>query len=393
MLPDHPSRYVPVHPEKSNDQRTAGQRDRDRILYTSAFRRLAQVTQVVSSGEGHIFHNRMTHTLEVAQVARRFAEHFVAQEVEKIAKYGKKDVGYFVNPDIVEAASLAHDLGHPPFGHCAEEELNSLLQVNQQGDGFEGNAQSFRIVTKLASRRGIFRGLNLCLATLNAILKYPWPHGESPPIRKQKWGFYSSERVDFDKARALIKRNKEYRTVEAEIMDWADDVAYSVHDMEDFYRAGMIPLDRLCRSPEELELFLEGVIIRREAAKRPLGFSKEQARSAFKRILGENPAHLYELTRPYSGSHFDRSRLRAFTSSLIDRYIRGKDPETKAKNRKAPFTLREPDSENRIKRDVPMDHEVKILKELVSHYVFNDPSLVEQQHGQRGWLERSLIST
>src|SRR6478735_6506893 len=109
-------------PANTGDQRSPGQTDRDRILYSVAFRRLAGVTQVVSPGEGEVFHNRLTHSLKVAQVARRLAEMFLAQEggSRRSRKWGT------ISPDVVEAAALAHDLGHPPFGHIAEEELNNL---------------------------------------------------------------------------------------------------------------------------------------------------------------------------------------------------------------------------------------------------------------------------
>src|SRR5262249_40956494 len=151
--------------------------DRDRILYSSAFRRLAGVTQVVSPAEGEIFHNRLTHTLKVAQVARRLAEMLATKYRDTAKAWGG------IDPDVVEAAALAHDLGHPPFGHIAEEELNQLVAnaVRQTAgtkhakarpvEGYEGNAQSFRIITTLAVRRPEAEcGLDLTRATLNATL-------------------------------------------------------------------------------------------------------------------------------------------------------------------------------------------------------------------------------
>jgi dGTPase len=126
--------------EKQPDQRSASQRDRDRILYAGALRRLVGVTQVVSPGEGEVFHNRLTHTLKVAQVARRLAEMFLNRRRE--AKYAPEWGG--INPDVAEAAALAHDLGHPPFGHVAEDELIRLVSPVVGADGYEGNAQSFQ---------------------------------------------------------------------------------------------------------------------------------------------------------------------------------------------------------------------------------------------------------
>ncbi|MGB9286651.1 MAG: dNTP triphosphohydrolase, partial [Candidatus Sulfotelmatobacter sp.] len=127
------------NPRTDGDDRTPAQRDRDRILYSSSFRRLAEVTQVVSASSGYVFHNRLTHSLQVAQVGRRLAE--------KLCKKYPALTTDLICPDVVEAACLAHDLGHPPFGHVAEHRLNELAKAY---GGFEGNAQSFRIVSSLA---------------------------------------------------------------------------------------------------------------------------------------------------------------------------------------------------------------------------------------------------
>jgi dGTPase len=148
-MPSVPKREDRISGDRSKDQREHYQRDRDRILYASAFRRLAEVTQVVSPAEGEVFHNRLTHTLKVAQVALRLAEMLLNRKggAKRAEAWGG------INPDVVEAAALAHNLGHPPFGHVAEDELNHLVSRLAGADGFEGNAQSFRIVTKLAVRR------------------------------------------------------------------------------------------------------------------------------------------------------------------------------------------------------------------------------------------------
>src|SRR5262249_590706 len=159
--------------QSPEDQREPAQKDRDRILYTSAVRRLAGVTQVVSPQEGHIFHNRLTHSLEVAQIARRLPDPLVRPSPHLPPKHPA------INPRVVESAALAHDLGHPPFGHIAEETLDQLVQDAGVDEGYEGNAQSFRIVTKLALCGEFFEitgsfteppGLDLTRATLNAVL-------------------------------------------------------------------------------------------------------------------------------------------------------------------------------------------------------------------------------
>jgi len=242
MEPQPASRYERFHPEREStalDHRTPGQRDRDRILYTSAFRRLAGVTQVVSADEGHVFHNRLTHTLEVAQVARRIAEKLRKRQDELAEALGG------VDPDVAEAAALAHDLGHPPFGHLGEEELDELARGAGVPDGFEGNPQSFRIVNYLALRTPHYAGVNLTRATLSGLLKYPWLRGPKGHPSYKKRGAYTSERHQLEWTRSGIHSTDKRQSIEAEIMDWADDVTYAVHDMADFYQAGLIPFETL----------------------------------------------------------------------------------------------------------------------------------------------------
>src|ERR1700722_18335562 len=152
---------------KTGDKRSPAQRDRDRLVYSSAFRRLAEVTQVVAAASGYVFHNRLTHSLQVAQVGRRLAEKLLRDLPEDVSSLDVPSI----DPDVVEAAGLAHDLGHPPFGHVIEYELNDL---SKDFGGYEGNAQSFRILTRLAFHRYEYDGLNLTAATLAAVLKYPW---------------------------------------------------------------------------------------------------------------------------------------------------------------------------------------------------------------------------
>jgi dGTPase len=150
---------------------------------------------------------------------------------------------------VVEAACLAHDLGHPPFGHAAETELDRLVldpkivggkDEDAAEDGYEGNAQTFRILTKLAVRfHRDWPGLDLTRATLAATLKYPWLRDLSDEKRGKKWSAYTSEETQFRWAREFC--NGDFKSAEAELMDWADDIAYSVHDLEDFHRVGIIP--------------------------------------------------------------------------------------------------------------------------------------------------------
>jgi len=189
----------------------------------------------VRAGEGGVFHTRQQHTIKVAQVGRRLAQKLSREQTSQ-AKFRGLD------PEVVEAACMAHDLGHPPFGHVGEETLHELVKKHDT-DGFEGNAQSFRILTKLAVRYPPpIPGMDLTRATLAACLKYPWLKGNTGK-KKKKWSAYRSEKGAFDFAREFHPH--EQKTLEAELMDWADDVAYSVHDLEDFHRCNALPWQRV----------------------------------------------------------------------------------------------------------------------------------------------------
>ncbi len=347
-------RHAPPQSPAVEEYRTPAQRDRDRILYTSAFRRLAEVTQVASPEHGHVFHNRLTHSLQVAQVGRRLAE-----KLRQVQPTLCDDVGG-VDPDAVEAACLAHDLGHPPFGHVAEEALNALAKGKV--GGFEGNAQSFRVVTKLAFKSVDYPGLDLTRATLAAILKYPWRKGENKK-KPRKWGAYTSEERDFRFARKAGAPARFEKVVEAELMDWADDVTFSVHDVEDFYRAGSIPMHLLAQVPVtgERRRFFDDVY-RRHLRDKDF-YDRGALEQAFEDVLFH-----WRIDEPYSGSKDQRSRLRDFTAKLIGRYVKAVELDS---------------SKRAVVIDETYVQEVTILKELTWTYVIEAPALATQQEGQR----------
>lgn len=333
--------------------RSPFERDRDRILYAASFRRLAIITQVLSPTEGFAGHNRLTHALKVAQVSRRLAETLI-----------KKNNADFINslggidPDVAESAGLAHDLGHPPFGHVAEEELNEVVMNAGVLDGFEGNAQSFRIVTKTEIREPRMAGLDLTRATLGAMLKYPWFKGQGP--NPKKFGAYETEKEDFEFARDRLVANQ--CTVEAQIMDWADDITYSAHDLEDFYRAGKIPLEKLVKDPDERHTLLEAFFKRKEIDPNDReNWSK----------LADEVASLFPVTDAYLGSRTQKAALRAYVSSRLTRALE----TTKL-------------DDNGLVRDKQVEREVELLKHLTMHYVILTESLKAQQHSQREVVRR-----
>ncbi|MFE9681538.1 deoxyguanosinetriphosphate triphosphohydrolase [Streptomyces sp. NPDC006285] len=312
--------------------RTAFQRDRARVLHSSALRRLAGKTQVVTpgtlphsqlraSGETPVQgwdaspRTRLTHSLECAQVGRELG-----------AALG-------CDPDLVEAACLSHDLGHPPFGHNGEQALNEFAD---DCGGFEGNAQSLRLLTRIEPKRfvrgdtvptaaladgdGLVSvGLNLTRATLDAATKYPWRRGAHPTDpASPKFGVYEDDRPVFDWIREGAPGSR--ITFEAQVMDWSDDVAYSVHDVEDGLHAGHIDPDCLHAEPERQEIF-------RVAIGRYVGADTDPAElaEALDRLLDQE-----WWPHGYDGSAVAQARLKDATSQLIGRFCLAAESATRA---------------------------------------------------------------
>ncbi|NJP69258.1 deoxyguanosinetriphosphate triphosphohydrolase [Streptomyces spiramenti] len=360
--PDDIERWDP-EPDK-RPGRTAFQRDRARVLHSAALRRLAGKTQVVTPDQPEAQHawdasprTRLTHSLECAQIGRELG-----------AVLG-------CDPDLVETACLAHDLGHPPFGHNGE---GALAELAEPCGGFEGNAQSLRLLTRLEPKR--FRGgdesapagLNLTRAALDAATKYPWPRGvhpEEPAARK--FGVYPDDLPVFRWLREGAPSGG--RTFEAQVMDWADDVAYSVHDVEDGLHAGHLDPNVLLAEPER-----QGVFAVAASRYAPPGTGPEELAAALDRLLEQEWwPHGYDGTAPA------QVRLKNATSQLIGRFCLSAEAATRARFGNGPLTRY--GAELIVPRGTRL--ECDVLKAVADVYVMQRPD----QERMRGW-QRELLA-
>lgn len=356
-------------------QRSGFEHDVDRILYSTQWRALAGKSQVVASSELGAYHTRLTHSMKVAQLGRRMAE-----RLER--RYGGP------NPALVEAACMAHDIGHPPFGHAGETALRATMDELHAGhgvlDSFEGNAQTLHILTFLAAHKYAgHRGLHLSRACLDAATKYPWERAarDVDPARHGKWGVYAIDREAFRWVRA--GRDDDAVPVEEQVMDWADDVTYACHDVEDFYRAGLIPLASLFPAPgaaggdteRETQRFLDYVAAKRH--REGAGFDRDEA----VHILADI-AKALSIAKPYGGRHEDDVALNARTAKLIDHFTRDIDLQVGGA-----AAIR-----YGARLVVPTERRTacELLKELVWCYVIDRPALATQQHGKRRIVSQLL---
>lgn len=229
-------RFNKSNPRDNNDNRSEFQRDYGRLIHSPSFRRLQGKSQVFGAGSGDYYRTRLTHTLEVTQIARQ-----IALRLNNINVYEMPDSpGLKIDPTVVECAALAHDLGHPPFGHKGEHDLNGFLKTVSSKESFEGNAQNFRILMHLEERYGKFDGLNLTHAVLLGINKYPYHINTSSKGK----GLYTLEWEKINKIREEWGIPNGKATLEAQLMDISDDIAYSTHDIEDGMKAKKIRITK-----------------------------------------------------------------------------------------------------------------------------------------------------
>ncbi|MFL6239170.1 MAG: deoxyguanosinetriphosphate triphosphohydrolase [Actinomycetes bacterium] len=336
--------------------RSPYERDRARVLHSAALRRLAAKTQVVTVGVDDFPRTRLTHSLECAQIGRELGAALGA------------------DPDIVDAACLAHDLGHPPFGHTGEDALDDAVMA---AGGFEGNAQSLRILTRLEAKVADAElgnvGLNLTRAVLDATIKYPWPRRADTP----KYGVYPDDAEMFAWIRDGVPTAlAEDRSFEAQIMDWADDVAYSVHDLEDGIHAGHIDLAML-DDPDERE----AVISVTKATYGDTGLDAGQLEQA---LGGLRLAPWWPLG--YDGSQGALRALKRMTSELIARFCAAAYDATRVAY---PGTLRRYDANLVVPPRTRA--ECTLLKGVATRYVMTRPGVADRQRRQRDVVQ-SLVA-
>ena len=327
---EHDAARFVAEPDKATE-RTAFARDRARVLHSFGLRRLAAKTQVVVSGVLDFPRTRLTHTLEVAQIARELG-----------AALG-------CDPDLVDVAGLTHDLGHPPFGHNGETELDRIADAI---GGFEGNAQTLRVLTRLEAKivdaEGRSVGLNLSRASLDASCKYPW--ARKPGLRK--FGVYADDLPVF----AWLREGAvgERTCLEEQVMDWADDVAYSVHDVEDAVHAEMVPMQAL-RSRD-----VQATIVEVAGRRFCPDIDPERLLAAVERLVA-----LPAWPAAFDGSMRSLAELKTFTSALIGRFCLGAQEATRAAYGPGPL------SRYSAELVVPDDlrDEVAVMKAIAAHFV------------------------
>jgi dGTPase len=329
-------RFV-AEPTKHPAWRSPYARDRARVLHSAAFRRLAAKTQVHTAGSDDFLRTRLTHSLEVAQIAREMG-----------AELG-------CDPDVVDVAGLAHDLGHPPFGHNGEEALDA---VAQPCGGFEGNAQTLRVLTRLEAKvhgpGGRSAGLNLTRASLDATCKYPWPRRPG----ERKFGVYADDAETFAWLRRGAPEGR--RCLEAQVMDWADDVAYSVHDVEDGFHGGYISLAPLLADPDERAALCADVAA---------AYSSETP-DDLAAVLDEMLADpLLAPLASYDRSHSAQAALKSVMSVLIGRLVAAAVDATREAFGPGPL--------NRYAADLVVPRRVRaecaLLKGMALRYVMRRP--------------------
>ena len=385
--------------------------DLERIRFSPYFSRLSAVTQVIAQpGAGPLIHNRLTHSIKVTAVARAIAVSLT--DVSSPARALALEHG--CDAVVVQAAASAHDLGHPPFGHLGERVLDRLARETLGlSDGFEGNAQSDRIIATLDVSEVAPLGLNLTAAVRTAVAKYPWTRyldvhamGDGPlprglrrtpdGVQVPKYSAYGIDAADLDDARRGHPPLRQ--SLECSIMDIADDIAYSIHDVDDFYRAGLLSQGAVARefrgwieSSVQLAAVDDGALLGRTAQ---AGSALESLRrkiiasdpwiaddEAFRTAVGVVADDLVDglLASPFDGSIASERSLSSFTNRWITHLQSSVVPTPEGVVRAGLVTL-----------DVLAWHEVEILKFVHRHFILDRSDIVMYQRGLSRVLTRAV---
>jgi len=391
--------------------------DLERIRFARSFSRLAEVTQVVSAGAtSGVVHNRLTHTIKVTAVGRAIAVRLLqTQPSDLLAQLGGLD------HVVVQAAASAHDLGHPPFGHLGERVLDRLARERfGLTDGFEGNAQTFRIITEIEVHGPGDVGLNLTRAVRAAVLKYPWARTAYPDPHPTDWPTpprgagrgadglgatkFSCYLIDLPEMRDALAAFPNLppgrQTLECSVMDLADDIAYSLHDVEDFHRSGVLqfsPVSSEFRSwanergslaaldDEELARIGRQPGAGLERLRRRLAshdkwiFDEDTFAAAVDRVGEEFVDGV--LARPYDGSMAADRAATGFSGTWINELIAAVAPVPDPAVRSGYVSLSR-----------PAWHQVSVLKFVNSYFILDRPDLAMLQRGQEQTVEQLVVA-
>lgn len=356
--------------EFAKDKRSRTERDAARILYSPYYQRLADVTQIISpQSTDYVVHSRQAHAEKTAQIAQSIAGQLLAgpDGTELSILVGGLD------PAAALAGGRAHDLGHPPFGHVGEEELDRIGRDVWGLADFHGNAQSVRVVTKLAAQPRVDLGMNFTRASLNATIKYPWLWSGDDAIRSRYYSIYQSEQADFDFARKAALSDDPGPTAEAKIVDFADDISYALHDIEDFWKVGVLSLRMLAERPQEA--VTPGTVDRLE-----LKYGETFHRRAWDAALRYVEARMRsdEMEPLRSAWTEDREQevaIRQFTSHFLTRWL----------NQISICRT----SPHQVEMASEAWHEINVLKQFTWDRVIARPALGTIQTGQRRVLRET----